>query len=129
MHRFALALVLYAVASGCGTGPGPTTGLFRDRTILSGEEIETARTAGWTAWDLLAKLRPEYLRSRGPSSLRSLEPVTAVVYVVEMRFGELESLRTLSVDQISRVQYLNASDATTRFGTDHLGGAILIFTK
>jgi hypothetical protein len=121
---------MWAAASACGPGPAPAGGLgFRDRTILTAEEIEGSRSAGWTAWDLIAKLRPEYLRSRGPSSLRSLAPVTAVVYVDEMRFGELDALRTMSVDQIARIQYLNASDATTRFGTDHFGGAILITTK
>lgn len=47
-----------------------------------------------------------------------------------MRFGEtVDSLRQLSADQIYRIQYINASDATTRFGTDHFGGAILITTK
>jgi hypothetical protein len=97
--------------------------------VLTLEEIQGARATGWTAWDLISQLRPEFLRSRGASSLRSIEPTTAVVYVDDIRYGELESLRTMSADQIHRVQYVNAADATTRYGTDHFGGAILITTK
>ena len=130
MHRTIIALALFLSVAACGSGPSPTGGLgFRNRSILTAEEIEASRAIGWTAYDLIAQLRREYLRSRGPSSLRSLAPVTAVIYVDDMRFGELESLRTISADQIRSIQYINAADATTRFGTDHFGGAILIHTK
>jgi hypothetical protein len=125
-----MLLFLQMVVAGCGSGPAPNKGLgFRDRNILTLEEIQVARVGGWTAWDLISQLRPEFLRSRGASSLRSTAPVTAVVYVDDLRFGELDSLRTMSADQINRIVYVNAADATTRYGTDHLGGAILITTK
>ena len=32
-------------------------------------------------------------------------------------------------DQIQRIEYINAADATTRYGTDHVGGALLIKTR
>jgi hypothetical protein len=35
----------------------------------------------------------------------------------------------MSADYIREIHYINASDATTRFGTDHVGGAILITTR
>ena len=130
MHRIIFAVALHVVALGCGAGPGPDSGLgFRNRHILTSEEIRGSRVSGWTAYDLISQLRPEFLRSRGPSSLRSTAPVTAAVYVDDIRFGELDSLKTLSADQIYSIHYVGASDATTRFGTDHFGGAILITTK
>ena len=130
MRLVIVMLALHAALAGCGSGPTPNNGLgFRDRNVLTLEEIQGARATGWTAWDLISQLRPEFLRSRGASSLRSIEPTTAVVYVDDIRYGELESLRTMSADQIHRVQYVNAADATTRYGTDHFGGAILITTK
>lgn len=130
MHRTIIVLALQLFVAGCGAGPAPTGGLgFRDRNILTAEEIDLSRSTGWTAYDLIAQLRPEYLRSRGPASLRSTTPVRAVVYVDEMRFGDLDSLRSMNADQIHHIRYVNAADATTRFGTDHLGGAILIATR
>ena len=128
MHRTSMVLAL-VLLGGCSSGPAPVRELgFRDRTILTTEEIQNARAPSWTAWELLTQLRPEYLRSRGQSSLR-LGPATAVVYVNEMRYGDIDALRTMSAEQVLRVQYVNAADATTRFGTDHFGGAILITTK
>ncbi len=130
MHRLIISLLLSVMIAGCGSGPAPSSGLgFRNRTILTLEEIRESRTSESNAFDLIQKMRPEYLRSRGSSSLRSTVPMTAVVYVDDIRYGELDSLRTMSADQVYQIQYLNSSDATTRFGTDHLGGAILITTK
>lgn len=130
MFRITIAVALHVVVLGCGSGPAPDNGLgFRNRSILTSEEIKSSRVSGWTAYDLISQLRPEYLRSRGPTSLRNTRPVTAAVYVDDIRFGELDSLKTMSADQIFSVQYIGASDATTRFGTDHFGGAILITTK
>ncbi len=129
MHRIVIALALFLVLAGCGRGPGPSDLGLRNRSVLTLEEIELDKAGGRSAYDLIARLRPEYLRSRGSSSLLTNEPTTAMVYVDEMRFGDLASLRTFSAAQIYRVQYINAADATTRFGSDHLGGAILITTR
>lgn len=130
MRRIVLVLALQLVVTGCGSAPAPSTGLgFRNRSVLTLEEIQASHTNGSSAYDLIAQLRPEFLRSRGPSSLRDITPVTAVVYVDDMKYGETSSLRTVSAAQVRYIQYLSAVDATTRFGTDHFGGAILITTK
>jgi hypothetical protein len=74
-------------------------------------------------------MRPEYLRNRGTVSIKNNTQATAVVYVDGTKYGDLESLRNVSAEHIFRIDYLSASDATTRYGTDHVGGAILITTK
>ncbi len=131
MFRLVLALALQLVVAGCGpTAAKPWADLgIRDRSILTAEEIQMQKAGAWTAYDVISRLRPEYLRSRGASSLRTTTPPTAVVYLDEIKYGNINSLKSLSADQILRIEYINASDATTRFGTDHLGGAILITTK
>lgn len=130
MRRFVLAAAVVIATAACASAPGGTGAQgMRNRNVLTAEEIQTSRAPGWTAHELIAQLRPEYLRSRGVVSLRSTGPATAAVYLDGLRFGQLESLRTLSATQILRIEYINAADATTRFGTDHVGGAILISTK
>lgn len=130
MKWLTIALALGLVIGGCGSGRAPEAGYgFRNRNVITYDEISMSRTGGTSAYDLIQRLRPEYLRSRGTSSLSNITPVTAVVYVDEVKYGQLESLRSLSADQIREVHYINASDATTRFGTDHVGGAILITTR
>jgi hypothetical protein len=97
--------------------------------MLLQPEIQGARAVGLSAYDLIAQLRPEYLRSRGATSISRPGAGTAVVYLDGTRYGDLQTLRSMSAEQIERVDYLNASEATTRFGTDNTGGAILITTK
>jgi hypothetical protein len=129
MRRIAaLFLLAFVVAcSSATTSGGPRFG--SDRNIITYEEIQASRNPGWTAWDLVSALRPHFLNSRGVNSLRPGVPSAPVVYLDGIRYGELPILRTLSVDNISAIQYLNAGDATTRYGTDNPAGAILIVTR
>lgn len=135
MRRIAAAgLLAFAVAcSSATTSGGPRTG--SNRNVITYEEIQASRQAGWTAWDLISTLRPLYLKSRGMTSLGnpaagvSTIAAIAVVYVDGARYGDLQSLKGLSVENIRRIEYMSASDATTRYGTDHNGGVILISTR
>ncbi len=130
MQRFVLAAVTLLVLGACGPAPiSDDPFLGRNRTVLLQDEIRGSRSIGATAYDLLAQLRPEYLRNRGSVSIKNNVQATAVVYVDGTKFGDLEALRNVNAEHIFRVDYLSASDATTRFGTDHTGGAILITTK
>lgn len=130
MHALRFAVALVVISTACGTAQvSPTSAGTRNRSTLSFEEIQASRSHGWSAYDLLANLRPEFLRSRGAVSLRDATQATAAVYLDGLRYGELQILKTIGVDQIFSIGYINAADATTRFGTDHFGGAILIRTR
>ncbi len=56
-------------------------------------------------------------------------PAYAEVYVDGLRYGPLESLYQISTNTIERIEYLSALDATTRYGTGHMGGAILVVIR
>jgi len=123
-----ITLMVASCTSGKGATSSTSTQLDR-RNLITYEEIKAARTAGWSAWDLIAQMRPTFLRARGTTSLRDPSQVRAVVYVDGMLYGKLESLRNLNVEEIREIEFISSGDATTRFGTDHLGGAILIRTR
>ncbi len=130
--RLAIALLtLAALVAGCGSmqGPSGTAGNLDKHYLITYEEIKASRMPGGNAYDLIAQLRPSFLRVRGPASASDLTPVQAMVYLDGVRYGKLESLKTLNIEQIREIEFINASDATTRYGTDHLGGAILIHTR
>ena len=131
MRRAALALICLTLAA-CGSvrPASSSAGFVGDkRNIITYEEIKATKTPGWSAWDLIAQTRPNFLRSRGATSLRDPTPVRAVIYLDGVMYGKLESLRSLNVEEIREIEFISAGDATTRFGTDHLGGAILIRTR
>ena len=88
MRRIAAAgLILFAVAcSSATTSAKPRTG--SNRNVITYEEIQSSRQAGWTAWDMISTLRPLFLKSRGMTSLGnpsagiSSIAAVALVYVV-----------------------------------------------
>jgi hypothetical protein len=107
-----------------------TTGT-RAPDVLTAEEIAT--TTALNAYEAISLRRPFFLKSRGPRSLR--EPAAGqtveypVVYLDRMYYGDLSSLRNISVTTIEEIRYLDFNAATLQFGTGHSGGIILILTK
>jgi hypothetical protein len=49
-----------------------------------------------------------------------------VVYVQGIRHGPLTSLQQMNLDRVRRVEFIDGRDATTRFGTGHGGGVIMV---
>jgi hypothetical protein len=128
----ALAALLVACSSATtSSGAGPRS----NRNVITAEEIQAARRPGSTAWELISALRPLYLTSRGITSLGNASSgvgsvsAVAIVHLDGSRYGDLQSLKDLNADTVHHVQYMNAADATTRYGTDHSGGVILIYTR
>jgi len=119
-----LAVALGACAAGAGDGeraPRAQQDLLTDEQIQAGSHQ--------TAYDAVRSLRPAWLRER-PGSITNPEGAEVVVYVDGARMdGGVNSLRQVRADAVERMQYMSPSDATTRFGTGHMGGAILIMSR
>ena len=97
------------------------------RRVLLGDEIQAVPAAN--AYEAVSRLRPEWLRRRGQISIRDPGAGEVVVYLDGVRFGGPGALRNIRAESVVHMEYLDASDATTRFGTGHGGGAILIRTR
>jgi len=111
-------------ATGSGTGAAtPST----SRRVLLGDEIRSVSATD--AYEAVQRLRPEWLRRRGQVSIQDPSAGGVVIYLDGVRFGGPRSLEGLRAESIVQMEYLDASDATTRFGTGHGGGAILVRTR
>lgn len=106
----------------------PTRGSLN---LITNAEIEGAGNDIMNAYDLVLTLRPSMLRFRNQTAgLAAADDVLGVVaYVDEVRLGSPENLRTVMRGIVREIRYLNASDATTRWGTNHTSGAIQVITK
>lgn len=98
----------------------------RNPDVISAEEI-AARPDLQTALDAVQRLRSSWLRIRGRGS-PTADPAPIVVYVDGIRMGGIEMLRNYPARQIQEMRRMNAADATTRYGTDHSSGAIIVTT-
>ena len=109
---------------GCASGTGATGEPRASLNVLTGEELR--ETGAGNLWDALRQRRPQWLRSRATTSLISPLAEEPVVYVQGIHHGPLTSLQQMSLDQVRRVEFIDGRDATTRFGTGHGGGVIMV---
>ena len=128
MRRLAFAGLLLFCIAGCTSATTSSATPIDKRNTITADEIASARTPGWFAYDLISNLRPHFLRSQSAQYLDQRDPVYAVVYVDEVPRGDLESLKSLSIEGIKSIQFVPPYDTTARFGQTLQGGAIVIRT-
>jgi hypothetical protein len=95
-------------------------------SVITREQLVSLETM--TAYDAIARLRPNWLQSRGPTSLGD-GPVLPRVHVNQSRRGDLDELRAMSVTEVESMEFLSPSDATTLYGTGYPGGVIEVLTR
>jgi len=120
-QRVAIAVTLTAVA--CAQVPH-TAGTGMSRRVLLADEIQAASVS--TAYQAVARLRPEWLHRRGRVSVRDPTAGAVVVYLNGMRQGGASALDAIVAETVLAMEFLSGQEATTRFGTGHGGGVILV---
>ena len=98
-----------------------------DRNVITTAEIQSANVA--TAYDLIALYRANFLNSRGPNSILLKQPKEPTVYLDNVEFGTIASLRTIQASNIAEIRFIEGWDAMTKYGSDHVAGVIQIFTR
>lgn len=81
-----------------------------------------------SAHHAIERLRRSWLRRRGARTPNNPDNRPSV-YVDGVRVGPIEELFGISAEYIERISLLSPTDATTRFGTGHASGAIVISTR
>lgn len=100
-----------------------------DRNKIVRAEIDERASDAKTAYDIVRRLRPQFLRARPSGSIQNRSPVPIKVYVNgAQNHGGVDYLNSIAAESVQEIEYLNGQDATTRFGTDHESGAIMIRT-
>lgn len=129
-HSRLLRLTPVLILLGCGAGAGGTSDHGPVWTLGSNEltAAELAVRDYESAFDAVRALRPNWLRQRGRASLTRQAASQVVVYLDGTRVGGPDYLRQLRASDVAVMEYLNAADATNRYGTGHVGGAIVVRT-
>jgi len=126
LSRFAIIVALVACAS-----TGTTAGTTRHQADLI-TAAEIASSGATNAWDLINRLRPNWLKQQAVGSIGGgARSQVIAVYVDGQRFGDISSLQTVSASGIRSVQWLDAARAATvlnEVGSDPIAGAIVIKT-
>jgi len=105
------------------------------------EEVQATRSAN--VYELVQALRPQWLRIPGYQTLRTqiVETVSPkgevgtalirdepdiLVYLNNSKFGTVESLRDIDVENVHSLEFVSPAKATMRWGSGHTKGVIVV---
>ena len=122
----ALAAVL-----ACAPASNPSIpGVHRNSKVLTAEEIEDAHADVRTAYDAVARLRPNWLASHGAMSSDAGANPYASVWLDGQLYGELTALREIPAFQVADIRYYDITEAGGKFGLRAgAGGAIEVRSR
>jgi len=128
MLRKLLCAAAIVGLSACASTSGG--GRMKDYNVISQDEI-TAQN-GTNAFEVISHLRPQYLKTRGRTSIQGQPTVAseyASVFLDSQYYGDLNSLRNVAAINIREIRYLPANEAVTRYGMQYGNGVIEIRTR
>jgi hypothetical protein len=121
----AAALTLFGCAS---------TGTNASHTSMSAQltavEIAEKHADVNTAYDAVARLRPNWLAPHGPSSSNMQGSTVASVFLDDQAMGDIQALRNIPAYQVAVIRYYDLTQAGAKFGVRAGGnGAIEVRLK
>ncbi|MBK6485668.1 MAG: hypothetical protein IPF98_02115 [Gemmatimonadetes bacterium] len=106
-----------------------------DRSLITRADIDEGASGMLTAQDAIQRLRPNWLRPplgrnsaagmMGDGNAKSNE---AIIYIDDVRQPNLESLRTVALDKVVSMKYLDQNRAVQMLGPGHEAGSIQVTT-
>lgn len=127
-------LYLFAAAAailGCAPASNPSIpGVHRNVKVLTAEEIEDAHADVRTAYEAIARLRPNWLASHGAMSSDVGVNPFATVWLDGQLYGELSTLKDIPAFQVAEIRYYDITEAGGKFGLRAgTGGAIEVRSR
>lgn len=97
------------------------------RAVISDAEIP--KSGSESAYDMIQRLRPEYLRAKPTQSFGGATSTIAPppsLFMNGQRMGELTDLRQIPALSLSMVRYYSIEEGKRKFGMQYGGGVIEI---
>jgi hypothetical protein len=136
MRAFAFIILLAGLAAPLSAQAGADqkpAKIKRQPNLISLEEIEQVRNEATNAYDIVKRLRPQFLRGRGANSFGNAaggsSMATPKLVVDGSPVGDISMLNQIPASNVREIRYLSSSDATTQFGTGYDGGAVVVMTR
>ena len=107
-------LSLAVLVSACYPARAGTSGPDRDAYVITSQELQ--QVPADDLYEAVQQLRPAWLSRRSGQSPQ--------VFVNGAPRGGLDELRTFRPENASELRFINAADATTRWGTGYTAGVI-----
>lgn len=112
-----------------------TAGCFHHASLATVEnpniitESEIRQYPAASVYDVIAQLRPEYLRDRGRVSLLTTAHDVATVFLNDVEYGQLADMKTMPSAEIAEVRFYSGIDAVIKFGRQYGSGVIQLISR
>ena len=113
------------LAAGCAAAT--TTSGRGKGTQLTQRELAAANSEN--LYEAIVKLHPEWLSSRGATSMTDSSPTGVDIYMNGSFLGKADFLRDVRLLDVTSVRYWDVGQASARFGMGHPRGVIEITRK
>ena len=124
MSRIRLSLLLALFLAACvRTSNAPQA----QRDVITEEEIASSNAIN--AYEVVQKLRANFLSDRGKTTILGRSSSKPTVYVDGVQFGDIQSLRSISATVVQSIRLFRAYEAEQRYGNGVMGGVIEVTTK
>lgn len=123
LSRAALPFLL-VVLGACASGSGAAS-TARSSQVITEDDLNALDVA--TAYEVVQRLRPGWLRGRGPASISGAQ-ARPLVYIDGIRSGGIEALENVHAGIITEIRFMSGRDASVAYGLDHGGGVIEVET-
>jgi hypothetical protein len=125
--RRTLAICSVLAAAACASAPAPEAAQQTNRSVITDAEIPATGTE--SAYDLIQRIRPEYLRVRPTQTYMGAKsnqaPPPAVLFNGQ-RLGDASYLQQVPAPSLSYVRYYSIEEGKRKFGMQYGGGVIEI---
>jgi hypothetical protein len=117
-----LYLVAIAAALGCASqnansGSSSSGVAQKSANYLPFSEIADAHADANTAYDAVARLRPNWLAAHGVTSTTNASTTEyATVFVDGVLYGDLNTLRTLQAYHVADIRYYDITQSGAKYG-------------
>ena len=120
-------IAVAAVVACASAGPGGRSVDARNTNIITADQVEASQQTN--AYDVVSRLRPSFLKSRGRTTINAQGSDYAAVFLDGQSFGDLSSLRTIPASQIRSIRFFPGTDAVTTYGMQYGSGVIDVRTR
>ncbi len=125
MKRLLFASLLLVGSVACASAPANG---ISNMQIITQQEIE--RTTAKNAYEVVRKLRPNYLVSRGEITINAPQNrVTPNVYLNGQLLGSVETLTSIPVSSIEEIRLYHAGEVPVQWEQNNPNGLIAVKTK
>jgi hypothetical protein len=118
LYPVAVAAIMGCAAASGTSGTLNPPAAARKANVLTFDEIAAAHADVTTAYDAIARLRPNWLASHGVTSTIAggTDTEYATVFVDGQAYGDLNSLRNIPAYHVGNIHYYNITEAGAKYG-------------